>query len=175
MKNTKKFEYIDATCITSMITNRLVSVKCKTCIFSYESSLTLKCLLSTKKSHIFKQTYGYQLQVCLSMYDLLVDTWHWRVKRLQILEHFPDPKISVRYKRSFLMGKNLLEIYWKIYQNADRVAPRSFWTGFFWHNISWILKIAVFNNQFLWKMFFGILLLKDVIKFSFGFFKGLTD
>ena len=31
-------------------------------------------LVSTKRSHIFKQTCSFQLQVCLSMDDLLVDT-----------------------------------------------------------------------------------------------------
>ena len=43
-------------------------------------SLTLQCLVSTKRSHILKQTCRFQLQVCLSMCDLLVDTRHERVK-----------------------------------------------------------------------------------------------
>ena len=30
--------------------------------------------MSTKKPYIFKQTCNWKLQVCLGMYDLLVDT-----------------------------------------------------------------------------------------------------
>ena len=36
-------------------------------------------LASTKKSYILKHTCSFQLQVCLSIYDLLVDTRHLRV------------------------------------------------------------------------------------------------
>ena len=35
--------------------------------------LVSEYLASTKKSHILKQTCSFQLQVCSSMYDLLVD------------------------------------------------------------------------------------------------------
>ena len=38
--------------------------------------------MSTKKSHIPKQTCSFQLQVCLSMCDLLVDIRHQRFKEL---------------------------------------------------------------------------------------------
>ena len=34
----------------------------------------------TKKSHILKQTWSFQLQICLSMCVLFVTTRHWRVK-----------------------------------------------------------------------------------------------
>ena len=43
---------------------------------SQNSTLTLSCLISTKRSHILKQTCSFQLQVCLSMCDLLVDIRH---------------------------------------------------------------------------------------------------
>ena len=35
--------------------------------------------MSTNRPYILKQTCGFQLQVCLSMYDLLVDTKRYRV------------------------------------------------------------------------------------------------
>ena len=34
------------------------------------------CLVSTKRPRILKQTCTFQLQICLSMCDLLVDTRH---------------------------------------------------------------------------------------------------
>ena len=37
-------------------------------------NLTLKCLVPVKRPYILKQTCSFQLQVYLSMYDLLVDT-----------------------------------------------------------------------------------------------------
>ena len=40
------------------------------------SLLTLLCLVSNKRSHVLKQTCSFQLQACLSMCDLLVDTRH---------------------------------------------------------------------------------------------------
>ena len=40
------------------------------------SALILQCLVSTKRSHILKQSCRFQLQVCLSMCDLLVDIRH---------------------------------------------------------------------------------------------------
>ena len=39
-------------------------------------SLTLQCLVSTKRPHVLKQTCSFQLQVCLSTCYLLVDTKH---------------------------------------------------------------------------------------------------
>ena len=39
-------------------------------------SLTLQCLMYTKTSYILNQTCSFQLQVCLSMCDLLVDIRH---------------------------------------------------------------------------------------------------
>ena len=39
-------------------------------------NLTLLRLVFTKRSYILTQTCIWKLQVCLSMYDLLVDTWH---------------------------------------------------------------------------------------------------
>ena len=45
-------------------------------------SLTLQRLVSTKRSNIFKQTDSFQLQVCLSMYDLFVEI---RGQRVNIL------------------------------------------------------------------------------------------
>ena len=42
--------------------------------------LTLEHLFSTKRSYILKQTCSCKLQVCFSMYELLVDTRHWRIK-----------------------------------------------------------------------------------------------
>ena len=49
--------------------------------FDFENLLTLWCLVSTKRSHILKQTCSFQLQVwrlqvCLSLRVLLVDTRH---------------------------------------------------------------------------------------------------
>ena len=38
------------------------------------SKLSISSLVLTKSSYIFKQTCSFQLQVFLSMYDLLVDT-----------------------------------------------------------------------------------------------------
>ena len=38
--------------------------------------LTLSCLVSIKSSNILKQTCTFQLQVCSSMFDLLVETKH---------------------------------------------------------------------------------------------------
>ena len=35
--------------------------------------------MSTKRSYILKQTYSLKMQVCLSMYDLLVDTRRYKV------------------------------------------------------------------------------------------------
>ena len=35
--------------------------------------------MSTKRSHILKQTFSFQLQVYLSMCDLSLGTMHWRV------------------------------------------------------------------------------------------------
>ena len=40
---------------------------------------TLRCLASTKRSNILKQTCSRKLQVCLSISDLFVDTKHWKV------------------------------------------------------------------------------------------------
>ena len=40
------------------------------------NNLTLQCLVPSKRSCILKQTCSFQLQVCLSMHDLLVDTRH---------------------------------------------------------------------------------------------------
>ena len=39
----------------------------------------LECLVSTKRSYIFKQTCSWKLKVCLTMCDLLVDTRHQRI------------------------------------------------------------------------------------------------
>ena len=36
--------------------------------------------MSTEESYIFKQTCSFHLQVCLSMYDLLVDIRRYMVK-----------------------------------------------------------------------------------------------
>ena len=44
--------------------------------------------MSTKRSHILKQTYSWKLQVCLSMCDLLVDTRYQRVKTSSIQSKF---------------------------------------------------------------------------------------
>ena len=41
--------------------------------------LILKHLVSTKRPYILKQTCSWKVQVCLSMYDLLVDTRRQRV------------------------------------------------------------------------------------------------
>ena len=38
--------------------------------------------MSTKRSHILKQTCSFQLQVCLSMCDILVDIRHERVNEV---------------------------------------------------------------------------------------------
>ena len=37
--------------------------------------------MSTERLHIIKQIFSWKLQVCLSMYDLLVDTRRYKVKR----------------------------------------------------------------------------------------------
>ena len=44
--------------------------------------------MSTKMSHILKQTCSFQLRICLSICDLLVDTRNQRVKP-RILESHP--------------------------------------------------------------------------------------
>ena len=50
-----------------------------------------------KKSHILKQTYTFQLYVCLSMYELSVDRRHFRVKHEHCVKFnnrcLPDSKI----------------------------------------------------------------------------------
>ena len=47
--------------------------------------------MSTKRSHILKQTCSWKLQVCLSMCDPLVDSRHWRVKKIVL-----DMEINVQ-------------------------------------------------------------------------------
>ena len=47
--------------------------------------LTLQCLVSTKRSHIFKQTWSSQLQVRLSLCGLSVDSRHYELKRYIII------------------------------------------------------------------------------------------
>ena len=42
--------------------------------------LTLQCLMSTKRSYILKQTCSFQLHVCLSRCDILMNIRHKRVK-----------------------------------------------------------------------------------------------
>ena len=72
--------------------------------------LTLYRLASTKRSYLLKQTYRFHLQVCLSMYDLLVDTSRWRIKSMHSIHeiqnmwenlHF-DLLSSVRFKTTRL-------------------------------------------------------------------------
>ena len=43
---------------------------------SFIFALTLSCLVVTKRSHILKQTYIFQLQLCLSMCHFFVTTGH---------------------------------------------------------------------------------------------------
>ena len=43
-------------------------------------AITLQCLVVAKRSHIFKQTGSFQLQVCLNMCDLFVTTRHYKFK-----------------------------------------------------------------------------------------------
>ena len=40
------------------------------------SALTLYCLMSNKRSRTLNQTFSIELQVCLIMRELLVDTMH---------------------------------------------------------------------------------------------------
>ena len=60
----------------------ILRIESPTQVFSvnFTKSLTLYCLVSTERPHLFKQTCSFQLQVCLSMCDLSVDTRHQRVK-----------------------------------------------------------------------------------------------
>ena len=51
-------------------------------------------MVSTKKSHILKQTCSFQLQVYLSTCDLLVDIRHWRLKQ-NLNRHFPNTKNKI--------------------------------------------------------------------------------
>ena len=46
-------------------------------------NLTFQSVVSTKGSYILKQICSFQLQVCLSMYDLLKDTDTKRLKKNQ--------------------------------------------------------------------------------------------
>ena len=62
--------------------------------------------MSTKRSHIVKQTFSFQLQGCVSMYDLLVDTRHskgstkWMMLfSIIIKEHkFEEPQETLNFK-----------------------------------------------------------------------------
>ena len=64
--------------------------------------LTLQCLMSTKRSYILKQTCSFQLHVCLSMCDILMNMRHKRVK-----EHFKigPNTISAIYNSLFSVQK----------------------------------------------------------------------
>ena len=53
----------------SFIDEKLSSYLCS----CRKGHISLWCLVSTKRSHILKQTCSFQLQVYLSMYELLVD------------------------------------------------------------------------------------------------------
>ena len=44
-------------------------------------NLALYYLVSIERSSIFKQNYSFQLQICVSMCDLLMDTRHLRVNK----------------------------------------------------------------------------------------------
>ena len=44
--------------------------------------------MSTKRSHILKQICSFQLQVCLSMCDILVGIRYLRVKKIQYSSNF---------------------------------------------------------------------------------------
>ena len=47
---------------------------------SFVILITLQCLMFSKRSHTLKQTCSFQMQVCLSMCDHLVDIRHSRDK-----------------------------------------------------------------------------------------------
>ena len=50
--------------------------------------LTLQRLVFTRRSYIIKQTCSFQLQICLSMHDLLVDTRRNSVKTSVVVSTF---------------------------------------------------------------------------------------
>ena len=67
--------------------------------------------MSTKRSHILKQTCSWKLQVCSSMCDLLVDIRHWRVKRLWFIQPIKTIKLSISNYRSISILPNLFKIH----------------------------------------------------------------
>ena len=76
------------------------------------SSSFIWTLVFSKRSYKPKQTCCFQLQACLSMYDLLVDTRHLRVNTFQYPKanagrHWILGKISIKRKDVFRALSNI--------------------------------------------------------------------
>ena len=65
---------------------------------SQSGKLFLQCVVSTKRSHILKQYCSIQLQVCLSVWDLIVDQTLIRVDHLV-------QSLNTHYRRFFVKQK----------------------------------------------------------------------
>ena len=87
-------------------------------------------------SHILKQTRNFQLGVCLSMCDLLVDTKYKKVRTTAVLLHdnLNDPRNSI-YCQSYSMAFENIKIFKPPISRAKRKAPT---------NIS---KISILNKD----------------------------
>ena len=63
--------------------------------------------MSTKRSHILKQTCSFQLQACLSMCDLLADTGILRLSKLSNkIQRFSNSNIFERGHVDFMFSVN---------------------------------------------------------------------
>ena len=70
--------------------------------------LTLYRPVSTKRSYILKQTCSFQLQVCLSMYDLFVDTRRWRVNGSYATNPFNCVKVTSCQNQEIVLSNVLI-------------------------------------------------------------------
>ena len=78
---------------------------------------TLKYLVSTKRSYILKQTCSFELQICLSMYDILVDIRYLRVNYLTEIIR-TEQRAQIVFQNAEGVTKNIVT---KIFKNLQEI------------------------------------------------------
>ena len=94
-------------------TPRVARFYCKIFYFA----LTLKYLLSTKRSYILKKTCSFELQICLSMYDILVDIRYLRVNYLTKIIR-TEQRAQIVFQNAEGVTKNIVI---KIFKNLQEI------------------------------------------------------
>ena len=94
-------------------TPRVARFYCNNFYFAW----TLKYLESTKRSYILKQTCSFELQISLSMYDILVDIRYLRVNYLTEIIR-TEQRAQIVFQNAEAVTKNIVI---KIFKNLQEI------------------------------------------------------